>query len=188
MESHNVTEWPPPTHSPRRLPAPRCAKGRLGGRLFSGHKKKATSLACNGSGMPPLHSHLAKSSVMEACVNIDESLGGVDACPQAPGGGGGGGDFIVWWSNMIKHITVFRGEKSATLMLCPVLIAFKGRIQKSLCHHDLITWAGVIEVLIYWSIVIVYFWTGGGETLYVTIRYIYINQLCYSIRMPLVFE
>lgn len=35
---------------------------------------------------------------------------------------GSGEIFIVWWSDMIKHITVFRGWKGATLMLCPVLI------------------------------------------------------------------
>lgn len=52
---------------------------------------------------------------MDARVNVDESWGDVDACPRAPGE-----DFIVWWSNVIKHITVFRGQKSATLMLCPV--------------------------------------------------------------------
>ena len=41
-------------------------------------------MPCNGSGIPPFHSHFAKSSAMEASVNVDERLG--DACPQAQNG------------------------------------------------------------------------------------------------------
>lgn len=68
-------------------------------------------MACNGSGIPPLHSHLAKSSVTEARVNIDENLGDVVLRHR--------GDFIVRWSNMIKHITVFKEEEcNADVMSC----------------------------------------------------------------------